>query len=133
MCSLAGMMSPGSLHYCNVCVFLDVGRTRTIPFLCPFLCIAGEHLVTIGEKMHGNACESLGVTREAGRADEQQATFQGRQNSTVEHSVRVLVPCKDVVFSDWRPARNERQRLHPAVAFPRSRANPASLNPGAAA
>ena len=61
--------------------------------------------------MQGNARDSLGVTREAGRADEQQATFQGRQNSTVEHNVRVLVPCKDVVFSDWRPARNERQRL----------------------
>ena len=80
--------------------------------------------------MQGNARDSLGVTREAGRADEQQATFQGRGNSTVEHSVRVLVPCKDVVFSDWRPARNERQHLHPAVTFPRSRANPASLIPG---
>ena len=112
---------------------MKVGRTRTIPFLCPFFCIADGHLVTIGEKMQGNARDSLGVTREAGRADEQQATFQGRGNSTVEHSVRVLVPCKDVVFSDWRPARNERQHLHPAVAFPRSRADPASLIPGAAA
>jgi hypothetical protein len=99
----------------------------------PVLCIAGEHLVTIGEKMQGNARDSLGVTREAGRADEQQATFQSRGNSTVEHSVRVLVPCKDVVFSDWRPARKYRQHLHPAVAFPRSRHDPALFIPGAAA
>ena len=87
----------------------------------------------MGEKMQGNACDSLGVTQEAGRADEQQASFRNRKNSTVEHSVRVLVPCKDVVFSGWRPARNERQHRHPAVTFPRSRADPASLIPGGAA
>jgi len=123
---------PGSLHYRNVCVFLERRTGRTIPCV-PVPGIAGEHLVTIGEKMQGNARDSLGVTREAGRADERQARFQSRGNSTVEHSVRVLVPCKDVVFSDWRPARKYRQRLHPAVAFPRSRAGPASLIPGGAA
>jgi len=80
--------------------------------------------------MQGNARDPLGVTREAGHADEQQASFQGRGNSTVEHSVRVLVPCKDVVFSDWRPVRNERQRLHPAVAFPRTHTDPAPCIPG---
>jgi hypothetical protein len=79
----------------------------------------------MGEKMQGNACDFLGVTREAGRADEEQASFRNRNNSTVEHNVRVLVPCQDVVFSDGRPARKERQHRHPAVAFPRSRANPA--------
>jgi len=115
-----------------VCVFLERGTGRRI-LLCPFFCIAGEHILKIGEKMQGNARDPLGVTREARRADEEQATFQNRKNSTVEHSVRVLVPCKDVVFSDWRPARNQRQRLHPAVAFPRSRANPALLIPGDAA
>jgi len=103
-----------------------------MPF-CPFLVSLVNISLTIGEKMQGNARDFLGVLREAGRADEQQASFRNRKNSTVEHSVRVLVPCKDVVFSDWRPARNERQHRHPAVTFPRSRANPASLVPGGAA
>ena len=98
--------------------------------MCPFLVSLVNISLTIGEKMQGNARDSLGVTREAGRADERQASFQSRGNSTVEHNVRVLVPCKDVVFSDWRPVRNERQRLHPAVAFPRSRADPAPCIPG---
>jgi len=83
--------------------------------------------------MQGNARDSLGVTREAAYADERQASFQSIGNSTVEHNVRVIVPCKDVVFSDWRPVRNERQRLHPAVALPRSRADPAPFIQGAAA
>ena len=131
-CFLTKRMNPGSLHYRNVCVFLDGGTGRTIPF-CPFLVSLVNISLTIGEKMQGNVRDFLGVTREARRADDQQASFQGRGNSTVEHSVRVLVPCKDVVFSDWRPVRNERQHLHPAVAFPCSRAGPAPFTPGARA
>jgi hypothetical protein len=80
--------------------------------------------------MQGNACDSLRVTREAGVADERQAGFQSIGNSTVEHSVRVIVPSKDVVQPGWRPAGNYGQRLHPAVAFPRTRADPATLIQG---
>jgi hypothetical protein len=127
------MMSPGSLHYRNGCGFPERGNGQKQFLLVPVPGIAGEHLVTIGEKMQGIARDFLGVTREAGRADDQQATFHNRKNSTVEHSVRVLVPWKDVVVSDWRPARKCRQRLHPAVTFRRSRANPAPCIPGGAA
>jgi len=80
--------------------------------------------------MQGNARDSLGVTREAGVADEKQTAFQSRGNSTVEHSVRVIVPFEDVVRPDWRPAGNYGQHLHPAVAFPRTRADPAILIQG---
>jgi hypothetical protein len=127
------MMRHGSLHYRNGCGFPGRGTGKNNSFLCPFLVSLVNISLTIGEKMQGIARDFLGVTREAGRADEQQATFQNRKNSTVEHSVRVLVPCKDVVFSDWRPVRNERQRLHPAVALPRTRTDPAPCIPGAAA
>jgi len=84
--------------------------------------IAGEHFLKIGEKMQGNACDSLGVTREAGVADEKQTAFQRTGKIIVEHSVRVIVPFEDVVHHEWRPAGNYGQRLHPAVAFPRMRA-----------
>jgi len=108
-------------------------RATTIPLCARSFVSLVNISLAIGEKMQGNARDLLGVTREAGRADEQQARFQSRGNSTVEHSVRVLVPCKDVVFSDWRPARKYRQHRHPAVVFLRSRANPAPCIPGAAA
>jgi hypothetical protein len=103
-----------------------------MPF-CPFLVSLVNISLTIGEKMQGNARDFLGVPREAGRADDQQATFRNRKNSTVEHSVRVVVPCQDVVFSDWHPVRNEQQLRHPAVTFRRSRANTASRIMGGAA
>lgn len=82
--------------------------------------------------MQGNACDSLGVTREAADADERQASFQSIGNSTVEHSVRVIVPFEDVVHPEWRPAGNYGQRLHPAVAFLCNRANPATTRRGGA-
>jgi hypothetical protein len=113
----------------ELCVFLEVWTGRKIPFL-PVLCIAGEHFLKIGEKMQGNARDPLGVTREAGVAGKKQTAFQSRGNSTVEHSVRVIVPFEDVVQTGWHPAGNYGQHLHPAVAFPCTRADPASFIQG---
>ena len=90
-----------------------------------------------GEKIQGNAREPMRVTQEAVDAYERQTGFHGMGNSTVEHSVRVIVPSKDVVQPPWRtaPTRalgNSVQRLYRAVAFFRNRANPAATRRGEA-
>ena len=80
--------------------------------------------------MQGNARDSLGVTREAVGADERQAGFHGIENSAVEHTVRVIVPSKDVIQPGWRAGGDFGLRFKQAVAFPRTRADPATLIQG---
>ena len=82
--------------------------------------------------MQGNAREPMRVTQEAVDAYERQTGFHGMGNSTVEHSVRVIVPSKDVVQPGLRSAGNSGQHLQPAVAFPCNRANPATTRQGGA-
>ena len=80
--------------------------------------------------MQGNARDSLGVTREAVGADERQASFHCTGKIIVEHTVRVIVPSKDVIQPGWRAGGDFGLRFKHAVAFLCNRADPATLIQG---
>jgi len=80
-----------------------------------------------GDKMQGSTRDLIRVTQEAVDVYERQTCFRGIRKIMAEHTVRVIVPYEGVIQPEWRYAGNSGQRLHHAVVFFPSRANPAFI------